>query len=38
MLDLYIKIKLVISVIMLVALCLSVLWCAVCYYIDRRNK
>lgn len=37
MLELYIKIKLVMFVIMLAALCLSVLWCAVCYF-DRRNK
>lgn len=38
MLDLHIEIKLVMLVIIQVALCLSVLWCAVCYYIDRRNK
>ena len=37
MLDLYIKIKLLMSVIMLAEVCLSVLWCAVCYF-DRRNK
>lgn len=37
MLDLYIKIKLVITAVMLAALVLSLLWCVICYYIDRRK-
>lgn len=38
MLDLHIEIKLVIFFIMLELLCISVLLCVACYYIDRRNK